>query len=293
MVLAAPLRVLARIVVVALATVAVSCGDDSAPEPLVVGAGDSAESVLLAEIYAQALARTGARVVVAPGLGSRADRMAALDAGTVTLVGEHNGALLGELASNATAWNTDEVTRELNRSLPEGLVVTDAADGADLRARVLVNANASIESVADLTPRCPSSSAGVAPVPGLLSAPPPALRIDGCQFASTQIFADPAELRKALMEGRIQAGLLAGPAELAPHAIEGLRVLSDDDNALRSQNPVALVRKGALDDREWEKLNYVAGELTTDRLTAMIAAVRDEQANPAELARTWLDDHGL
>ncbi|MBF6160968.1 transporter [Nocardia cyriacigeorgica] len=293
MVLAAPLRVLARIVVVALATVAVSCGDDPAPEPLVVGAGDSAESVLLAEIYAQALARTGAAVVVETGLGTRADRMTALDAGTVTLVGEHNGALLGELAGNATAWNTDAVTRELNRSLPQGLVVTDAADGADLRARVLVNPTALAESVTDLTPRCSSSSAGVAPVPGLLTAPPPALRIDGCDFASTQTFADPAELRKALIEGRIQVGLLAGPAELAPYAAEGLRVLSDDDNALRAENPVALVRKGTLDDREWEKLNYVAGELTTDRLTAMVAAVRDDNANPAELARTWLDDHDL
>ncbi|MBF6081651.1 transporter [Nocardia cyriacigeorgica] len=293
MVLAAPLRVLARIVVVALATVAVSCGDDSAPAPLVVGSGDGAESVLLAEIYAQALARTGAAVVVEPGLGGRADRLAALDAGTVTLVGDHNGALLAELAGNAAAWSTKEVTRELNRSLPQGLVVTDAADGADLRASVLVNATAPVESIADLTPACPSSAAGVAPVPGLLPAPPQALRIDGCEFASTQTFADPAELRKALVEGRIQVGLLAGPAEFAPRAAEGLRVLSDDDNALRAENPIALVRKGALDDREWEKLNYVAGELTTDRLAAMVAAVRDENANPAELARTWLDDHGL
>ncbi|NEW37063.1 transporter, partial [Nocardia cyriacigeorgica] len=106
--------------------------------PLVVGSGDTAESVLLAEIYAQALARTGAGVAVERDLGARADRLAALDAGTVTLVGEHNGALLADLAGDAVAWTGKEVTTELNRSLPQGLVVTDAADGADLRPRLVV-----------------------------------------------------------------------------------------------------------------------------------------------------------
>ncbi|MFE3444621.1 glycine betaine ABC transporter substrate-binding protein [Nocardia sp. NPDC059180] len=293
MVLAAPLRVLARVLVVAVATVAVSCGDDSVPEPLVVGSGDSAESVLLAEIYAQALARTGATVAIERDLGTRADRLAALDAGTVTLVGEHNGALLADLAGDAVAWTGKEVTTELNHSLPQGVVVTDAADGTDLRPRVVVGMAAPLESVADLTPQCPSSTAGVAPVPGLLTLPPAALRIDGCEFAATRTFANPDELRKALLDGQIQVGLLAGPPELASAATEGLRVLSDEDNALRAENPVSLVRKGALDDRQWEKLNYVAGELTTDELVAMVVKVRDADADPADVARDWLDARGL
>ncbi|NEW40295.1 transporter [Nocardia cyriacigeorgica] len=293
MVLAAPLRVLARLLVVAVATVAVSCGDDPATEPLVVGSGDTAESVLLAEIYAQALARTGAGVAVERDLGARADRLAALDAGTVTLVGEHNGALLADLAGDAVAWTGKEVTTELNRSLPQGLVVTDAADGADLRPRLVVGGAAPFDSVADLIPHCATSRAGVAPVPGLLTAPPSALRVEGCDLAETITFPNPDELRKALLDGRIQVGLLAGPAELAPAATDGLRVLSDEDNALRAENPVSLVRKGALDERQWEKLNYVAGELTTDRLVAMVREVRDADADPADLARTWLDEHGL
>ncbi|WP_280233200.1 glycine betaine ABC transporter substrate-binding protein [Nocardia cyriacigeorgica] len=293
MVLAAPLRVLGRVLAVALATVAVSCGDGSAPEPLVVGAGDTAESVVLAEIYAQALARTGATVAVARDLGSRADRLAALDAGTVTLTGEHNGALLAELAGGATAWSGEQVTTELNRSLPQGLVVTDAADGADLRPRLLVGEPTSIESVADLRPECSTSTAGVAPVPGVFTTPPAALRIDGCEFAATTTFPNPDELRKALSDGRIRVGVLAGPPDLTPAATAGLRVLSDDDNAVRAENPVALVRKGALDERQWEKLNYVAGELTTDELITMVARVRDDAADPGRLARDWLDTHGL
>src|SRR5881628_1722822 len=130
------------------ATLVVSCsGGDSGPS-LTVGAGNSAQSELIAQIYAQALSRAGTRTEVHHGLGQRGDYLAALDAGTVTLVGDDSGDLLSTFDSGsrarkpdrtpgtgpeAAADTTPTVADALSRALPEGLVTSDIADGTDLR----------------------------------------------------------------------------------------------------------------------------------------------------------------
>ncbi|MGW5388097.1 glycine betaine ABC transporter substrate-binding protein [Nocardia sp. NPDC003963] len=290
------MRIVGRVLVPVLAVLAVSCGSDEA-EPLVVGAQEGAESRVLAEIYAQALARTGAAVRVEPGLADREAVFAAVDAGDIAVAADHNGALLAVLNVGAEAPDSEKVTEELNGSLPQGTITSDAADGADFEPRVLVTAataeQRAIDSVAELGAQCGSMAAGVASVPGLFELPEVAGKISGCEFGSTEIFPGPAELHRALLDGRVQAGVLGGPAEFLPGGTEGLKVLADPENAIRPENPLALVRKGVLDDRQLEKLNYVAGELTTDELATLVLRIRDESAEPAELARTWLDAHGL
>lgn len=282
----------------------VSCGSDGT-EPLVVGAGDSAESRLLAEIYGQALARTGATVEVRSEQGGRARLLAALDAGTVTLFPDHNGALLAELDADAEAWTSKKVNEALNGSLPQGLVVSDAADGTDLRPTVLVTAATAqqrgIRDLADLGPACSFLTAGMAPAPGLLGLPAAATKIAGCDFTTTRIFAHADELRRALADGLVQVGVLGGPVEVPAGGIDGLTVLTDRPSAandshtaaVRAENVLTLSRKGVLDERELEKLNYVAGELTTDELLTLVRRVREGKAHPADLAREWLDAHGL
>lgn len=304
MVLATSGRILGRVLVVAMTMLAVSCGSDE-PEPVVVGAGDSAESRVLAEIYGQALARTGARVKIRPTPGGRAQLLAALDAGTVTLFPDHNGALLAELYADAAAWTPKKVDEALRSSLPQGVVVSDAADGTDLRPAVVTTADIArqhdIEDLADLGPVCPLLTAGVAPVPGLLGLPAAATKIADCDFTATRVFADADELRRALAEGLVQIGVLGGPVEALSDGIDGLAVLADrsdtaddsDTAAVRAENVLTLIRKGMLDERELEKLNYVAGELTTDELLALVRQVQEENAHPGDLARSWLDTHGL
>ncbi|WP_433629358.1 glycine betaine ABC transporter substrate-binding protein [Nocardia sp. CA-120079] len=305
--LAASRRMLARFVVVTAVGLAVSCGSDDSGPTIAVGAGDSMESNLLAQIYAGALARTGARTSVTADLGNRADYLAALDAGMVTVVGEHSGELLTFLNADAQARKPEvttevadksapvrlSVTEELNRSLPEGLAVSDPADGTDMRARVLLTeaTGKDVRSIGALAPRCGEIQAGVAPVPGVLRAAAP-VRIAGCDFAGTRPYPDATALRTALLDGEIQAGILTGPPALAPGATDGLTVLADNDYAVRAENVLAVYRKGLLDDRQIKKLNYVAGELTTDELAAMIRKV-GEGAAAAEVARTWLDNHAL
>ncbi|MEV6555486.1 glycine betaine ABC transporter substrate-binding protein [Nocardia sp. NPDC051756] len=297
MVLPASLRMLARVLVVATATLAVSCGNSADGARITVGAGDSVESSVLAEIYAGALARAGARTSVAPHLGSRADYLAALDDGRIDLIGEHNGALLAYLDPENAERTPDKVPTALSTSLPEGLVVSDAADGTDLRPRVVLSAETAthdnLRTVGDLAPRCDALTVGVAPIPNLIALPQTLEQVAGCHFAATVSFPDAAALRNALLDGQVQAGLLTGPPAVVPGSTDGLTILSDADYAIRTENVLPLFRKGILDDRQLEKLNYVAGELTTDDLAKLIRDVRDNGANPAEVARKWLDDHSL
>ncbi|MFE7799893.1 glycine betaine ABC transporter substrate-binding protein [Nocardia sp. NPDC057440] len=306
-------RVLARGLVVAAVTLAVSCGNDDQGPTIVVGAGDSMESNLLAQIYSGALSRTGVSTSVAPHLGNRADYFAALDAGEVAVVGEHTGELLAFLDADSKARKpvgaTEVVTDGANRpapepsvpeavngSLPEGLAVSDPADGTDMRPRMLLTEAAAtrdrVRSIGDLAGRCGDLAVGVAPAPEVLRAPTDALRVSGCALARTTLFPDAAALRKALLDGEVQAGILGGPPALVAGATDGLTVLSDDDYAFRAENVLAVYRKGELGDRQIRKLNYVAGELTTEELVALIGRIRDGAA-PADVARDWLDTHAL
>jgi osmoprotectant transport system substrate-binding protein len=309
MMLAASRRVLARGLVVTALTLVVSCGNNDKGTTIVVGAGDSMESNLLAEIYSGALSRTGVSASVASHLGNRADYFAALDAGDIAVVGEHSGELLAFLDTNSKARKPEEattvaagsvpepsVTQAVNRSLPEGLAVSDPADGTDMRPRLLVTEAVAtrdrVRSIGDLAGRCGELEVGVAPVPDVLRSPSAPLGLSGCDVAGTKPFPDAATLRKALLDGEIQAGVLTGPPALVPGATDGLTILSDEDYVFRAQNVLAVYRKGLLGDIQLRKLNYVAGELTTDDLVAMIRRIRDG-AVPADEARAWLDEHAL
>lgn len=282
-------RWMARVLMVAAAGTVLSCGNDDPGPEFTVGAGDAVESRVLAEVYAGALARTGLRVAVEPGLGERGDYLGALDEGRVALVGEHTGALLAHFDDRSEARTPDDVLEALNRSLPEGLVVADPAEGADLRARVLVAESENADAVADLAPRCAEMPAGVAPEPDLVRGP--AVTVADCSFAGVVELPDAVALREALLDGRIRAGILNGPLD-DERATEGLTVLADDDFAVRAENVIPLFRKGSLDDRRVRKLNYVAGELTADELLAMIERVRGG-ADAGHVAREWLDAHAL
>ncbi|MET8652057.1 glycine betaine ABC transporter substrate-binding protein [Nocardia aurea] len=296
MLLAASKRMLARLLLVTAAVIAVSCGSDDARSAFVVGAGDSVESRVLAEIYAGALARTGLTVAVLPQLGARPDYLAALDAGRIGLIGEHSGELLAYLDSATTARTPQQVTVALNRALPEGIVVADPADGTDMRPRVLLPADVAdredLRSIADIGPRCGEWEAGIATVPDILRASSAPLSINGCAFAGKRPLPDAAALRNALLDGSSPVGVLSGPPALTPGAADGLAILTDEDYALPAQNVLPIFRKGMLDDRRLEKLNYVAGELTTEDLVDLILKVR-AGTSPATAARDWLDEHAL
>ncbi|WP_306360740.1 glycine betaine ABC transporter substrate-binding protein [Nocardia sp. CC227C] len=282
-----------------------SCARDDDGPVIVVGAGDSAQARVVAEIYAGALARAGARTAVAPDLGTRAEYLAALDAATITVTSDDTGDLLRALHPDATATAPAKVLEGVYAALPEGLVVSDSAEGTDLRvtvaARTIENLPATLT---DLAPRCADLRVGIT------TGPPtdplrPALDPDrdvreplrntyGCNLTQVTEYADDSAARAALLSGDIQAAVLTVPPTFLPGpAPETLTTIADPDYAFRAQQVLPVLRKGALTGDQTRKLNYVAGELTTADLATMVRQVRDDNASPADLARAWLDAHAL
>jgi|GEM_PF-218828 len=329
--LATSMRTAARAVVAVMASALVaSCSHGDSTAPIAVGAGDSVQSELIAEIYAGALARTGARTVVDSRLGQRTDYLAALDAGRVALVGDESGDLLTALDSRSTARIPDptsaadsdaaasgpgkaaattpppSVSDSLSRALPEGLAISDIADGTDLRPQLVLAPAAAgrfPHSLPDLVAHCGDLTVGIAAgreLDPLRPAPDPQRdvrtplrRVYGCDVAHYTLFPGDTALRNALRAGRVQAGVLTAPAALLPGGAGDLVAVADPDYAFRAQNVVPLFRAGSLTDTQIKKLNYVAGELTTDEFTDMVRRVRDDHADPAATAAAWLDKYDL
>ncbi|WP_216898074.1 glycine betaine ABC transporter substrate-binding protein [Nocardia alni] len=337
MALAVPLQSLRRaahvVVAVMAATLLVSCSHGDSAAAIAIGAGDSAQSELIAELYAGALARTGVHTIVRSQLGRRGDYLSALDADRVVLVGDESGDLLTAFdagsaarfpdptaasdseASDSSATSTapssaatsvPSVSDSLSRALPEGLAISDIADGTDLRPEFVFSKAAATRfpsSLTDLAPRCGALSVGIATGHELdpLRRPPdprrdvldPLRSVYGCDITHYTVFPNDSALQSALRSGRVQAGVLTAPAALLTGGVGDLVTVADPEYAFRAQNVVPLFRQGSLSDVQIKKLNYVAGELTTDDFTTMIRKLRDEHAKPADLARDWLDLHSL
>ncbi|WP_157535027.1 glycine betaine ABC transporter substrate-binding protein [Nocardia inohanensis] len=294
------------VLLLTVALTAAACGSSDTRPVLTIGAGDSPQSTVLAEIYAQALSRTGARTTVAPALGDRKALLAALDSNTVAVTPEVNGDLLTALDSSASARKPDAVTTALYAALPEGLAVSDPADGTDLRPTVAIAAARTPEfpsTLKDLAPRCPDLTVGIAIGPALdaMRAPldphrdvlDPLHTVYACDLPQPVTYPTDADLRKAVLSHEIQLAVFSGPPAFLPDGSSGLVSLADPVYALRAADILALIRKGALTADQLRKLNYVSGELGTTELADMIHQVRDNHAIPASVARTWLDAHAL
>ncbi|QXQ14660.1 glycine betaine ABC transporter substrate-binding protein [Skermania piniformis] len=216
-----------------------------------VGSVDSPAAALVAEIYAAALTRTGRAARVAPPVADRAALWAALDAGTLTLVPEQTGDLLGYLDPAATAVGAEDVYTAVTRALPPGLADGDYAAAAPGTPTSVVTL-AGRRTVGEYP--CPWPRIGLA-----ADADPPR-----CADAVLARFPDADELAGALADREVAA-------------------------VVPARNVFPVYREGALDDDARRALNTVAGELDTATLNALVAR-RQAGERSADLAAGWLDD---
>ncbi|AOW91992.1 amino acid ABC transporter substrate-binding protein [Rhodococcus sp. WMMA185] len=269
-----------------------SDGSAGSVSHIVVGAGDSAESRILAEIYAGALRSTGASVSTDPGLGDRTAYLGALDAGDVTVVPELTGELLRYYDPRSTETEQDDVFVALSRSLPQGLSVSDfalAEDESVLAITPEISDRLALTTVDGLIPLCSTATVVLAP-----SFEADALAdLSGCAFAQTRAATDDAAAVAELTDPAPADGSVrvAGVTTASPDvAGADLVLLSDPDHVFTAQNVVPLYRTGSLDESQVKAMNVVAGELTTADLADMIGQVRGG-ADSVGVARAWLDAH--
>ncbi|GAB2717226.1 ABC transporter substrate-binding protein [Streptomyces bullii] len=297
---------------VALATAAAllagcSSGDTTDPlkegkgdgDTVVVGSNNFAESILLADIYGEALKAKGIKVTYKPNIGSRETTYGLIKNGSVTVLPEYNGSLLAYLDPKAKPATVEETTAAINAELDAELELLKPAS-AQNKDSVTVNAATArtygldAESgIGDLKGIAKDLVFGGSPefqtrhqgLVGLKS-------VYGVEFKSFKALDAGGPLTQtALKKNTVQvADIFTTDPTIAK---ERFVVLKDPKNLFGFQNVQPLVRKGELPKEGAAALDAVSAKLDTATLMDLDAQVQLEKKDPLDVARNWLKSAGL
>lgn len=286
-----------------VAAAACSDGGDGSPTPrpddgMRIAAFDFTESIVLAELYAQAVEATGTPVVRLGSVGPREILFPSLELGVIDLVPEYLGTALEHLGVATPDPDTDTALAELVAQLePLGLTALEAAPAEDTNVIVLTARTADdlgVRSISDLRPHAGELRFGGPP-----ECPDRPLCLVGLQETYDLAFAEFVAQRsqaftaEALLRGEIDVAQMFSTDPALDTSV--LVVLTDDRRLQPAENIVPVVRRDALD--RWGSqvattLDEVSAALTTPELQALNARLLDDE--PVGLvAGEWLADRGL
>ncbi|MGD9701020.1 MAG: glycine betaine ABC transporter substrate-binding protein [Acidimicrobiia bacterium] len=271
--------------------------DDDA---ITVGSFDFAESVLLAEIYSQALEHAGLTVERAFQLGPREFVGPALSVGLIELVPEYAGSAATFVHRGETPPSSDlDATYE---RLVEGL---QGRPVVALEPSPAKNANAFVVAKSTAQDRGLQALSDIAAVADdLIFGGPPECqrralclvgleRVYGIEFGTVVALEAGPLIEQALRDGGIDVGLLftSDAAMLGADFVE----LRDDLGLQPSENITPLVRTEVL--ARWGDvagtIDAVSAELTTPRLRLLNAEVGGDITRVEEIAARWLTEQEL
>jgi osmoprotectant transport system substrate-binding protein len=292
----------------AQALLSASCASGTAPsgpgatlsdDAVTVGSFNFPESILLAELYAQALEAHGISVVRELDLGPRELVEPALEKGLVELVPEYAGSLLRFLVGDSTATSLAQTHEELEAALGRrGLAALDPAPAQDQNGFAVTQELASrlgLRSLSDLAgtqglvlggpPECPQRQLCEPGLEGTY----------GISFDSFVPLDQSGPLTSdALVRGVADVALMfTSSAEIVRH---GFVLLADDRHLQPADNITPVLQAPVLErfgPELPELLNAVSAMLTTEELRSMNAEIEIDGHAPQDVAHRWLVAHGL
>lgn len=296
-------RLMAGVALVAL--VAAACATEEPPndEPsgptITVASFNFSESVLLAEIYAQALEDQDYPVDKRLDLGSREVIFPAIESGELDLLPEYVGSALSVgFESETTPTDADEARAELQTSFSElGVTVLQYAPGQNTNVFVVTSEFAEsneLTSIGDLSE--------VDEV--VLGAPPECEERDTCliglretyglENVTFEVMPEQSTRVAALNSGDIDLALLfsTDPVILQEEWVP----LTDDQGMIPVENIVPVINDEIIDaygSDLTEVINGVTARITTAVLLELNGRVQLEQDDPEDVARDWLIDEGI
>jgi osmoprotectant transport system substrate-binding protein len=269
---------------------------------ITIASFDFPESVLLADLYAEALAAKGFPVRVLPDLGPRELVDPALMSGLIQVVPEYSGSALefvsvGRLTATSDAAATSRALAE--QVAGRGLVAGRLSAAQDGNVIVVTAATATrydLRSIADLIAVAPRLAFGGPPeCPERIYCLLGLRQVYGLRFrAFVPLDAGGPLTLQALEAGDISVALLfsTDPAITADHLV----VLADNRGLQPAENVVPLVRRDTVTrygPRLLAALDTVSARLTTGSLRALDAQVELRGQDPRLVAESWLRAHGL
>jgi len=266
---------------------------------VVVGSNNFAESILIADIYGEALKAKGIKVSYKPNIGSRETTYGLLKNGSITVLPEYNGALLAYLDSKATPKTVATTTAAINAKLDSKLKLLEPAPAQD-KDSVTVNAttakkyNLTSEStIADLKGIAPDLAIGASPEfqtrqQGLLGLK----SVYGLTFKSFKALDAGGPLTQAaLKKNTVQAADIFTTDPTIEK--EKFVVLQDPKNLFGFENVQPLVYKSGISQEATDALNAVSAKLDTAALLKLDTEVQSENKDPLDVAKAWLKTAGL
>lgn len=284
------------VIITLIGLLGASCGSEStssdtpiATDGVRIASFDFAESVLLAEMYAQVLEARGLPVIRLGVVGPREVVAPALEGGLVDVVPEYAGTATahfkgpGDAGENVTA---DALLAE------RGLAMLKPSPAQNVNVFVVTADFAErhqLTRISDL-----ASSAGTARFGGPVECPDRPLCLVGLESTYGLTFAEFVPLRslaitaEALVTEEIEVGLMFSTAAALSN---GSFVVLEDDRGLQpAENVVPLARVDAID--RWgapfsDGLNALSDALTTAELQDLNRQIAQGD-DPALVAESWL-----
>ncbi|MBR7826312.1 ABC transporter substrate-binding protein [Actinospica sp. MGRD01-02] len=284
-----------------------SSGSPLAPKTssgsVVVGSDNFSESVLLADIYGQALAAKGVKVSYNLNIGSREVTYNLVKSGSLTLKPEYNGALLSYLNKSATQTSTSEVDSAISAKLPSNLEILNPSSAQDNDTLTLSKQEASslgLSSSATITGfvgKLGGKSITVGGSPEFQTRTQGLLGLENVyglkssQVTYKTLDAGGPLTEKALTSGQVDAGdLFTTDTTISQN---GLLTLVDDKDIFGVQNVLPLVNKSALSQADISALDAVDAKLDSATLLKLDTEVQVQKQDPLTVANDWLKSVGL
>ncbi|WP_031466074.1 ABC transporter substrate-binding protein [Sciscionella sediminilitoris] len=261
---------------------------------IIIGSSDVPENLVIAQLYATALTKGGARnVVIRPPVGGREVVVKALQDKSLSLTPDYSGNLLQYFDKPNQATESGQVYRELRKALPPSLDVLEQAPAEDKDVLVVKKetAGTGIRSLADLGPRCGDFVfGGPGQWPDRWEAK--IKKRYGCTFRqlTTTDTGGPVTVA-ALKSGKAQVvDMFSTDSRIAAN---GFVPLADPKHMFPAQHIVPLAAKGALTEREQGILNRLSAALTTEKLAKLDDEYTVAKRDPVDIAEEFLRANNL
>jgi osmoprotectant transport system substrate-binding protein len=262
-----------------------------------IGSADFGESILLADIYGDAMAAKGVKVTKHLNIGERAVYMKALSNNEITAIPEYTGSILPFLLGKTTSAKTpDDVYTQLQQvAAANKFVVTNYAAAQDSDTITVTQGTASkyhLKSIGDLASVAKNLTLGA---PANFKTRPdgvPALKsVYGVQFGQfVTTDAGGTATVNALINGHIDAAdvFSTDPSIVKNHFVS----LADPKSMFAAQNIVPMFAKSVLTQPMKDACDAVSAKLDTKTLLTLDSKL-GTNVDPDTVAKAWLKQEGL
>lgn len=274
-------------------------GDTAKGGTVVVGSNNFPESILLADIYGEALKAKGIKVQYKPNIGSRETTYGLIKNGTLTVLPEYNGSLLAYLNKKAIPENAEAANKAIKAKLDPNLQILEGSPAEDKDAVAVNDVTAkkyhltAESSIGDLKAIAKELVVGGSPefqtrYTGLEGVK----ELYGVEFKSFKALDPGGPLTvAALKSNTIQAGnIFTTDPNIEKNKFI---ILKDPKELFGFDNVTPLVYRPNLPKNAPAALNAVSRALDTETLIELNGQVQNNHKDPLDVARAWLTSKNL